>query len=462
MLKEIQVAMIGTGYVGLVSGTCFAEIGHHVTCIDNDNHKIDLLCRGEIPIYEPTLKELVQKHLSQSQLKFTTDKAAVKNCDIIFIAVGTPPCSETGRADLRFIEKVASELAPLLDKYKVIVIKSTVPVGTCRRIANIISNINPAAKFDVVSNPEFLREGSAVYDFMSPDRIVVGTESSKARAMMEIIYQPFVRKNIPIVYTDIETSEMIKYTANCFLATKIAFVNEIALVCEKLGANVENVMQGVGMDPRIGAQYLQTGPGYGGSCFPKDTLALSQIAEEVGSPLKIVEAVIAANEHHKQKMVEKIIKACDKISGKTLCILGLAFKANTDDVRDSAALTIIQALQAEGAHIVAFDPAAMEKAADILSNVRWAVDVYDAVKNVDAVVVVTEWQIFRDLDLNRLKASFNAHTLQPTLIDLRNLFDPKEVYQAGIRYVPIGKRAHVLTHAALSNPLSSELTSENL
>lgn len=440
VLNQIRMCMIGTGYVGLVSGTCFSALGHHVTCIDNEANKIAMLKEGQIPIYEPELKELVQDNVAKSNLQFTTDKASIKTCDVIFIAVGTPPCSESGRADLKYIEKVVTELASLLTSYKVIVIKSTVPVGTCRKMANLIRELSPKAQFDIVSNPEFLREGSAVFDFMNPDRIIIGTESVQAKTIMNKVYKPFVDRHIPLVYSDIETSEMIKYTANCFLATKIAFVNEIALLCEKLGANVENVMKGVGLDSRIGSQYLQTGPGFGGSCFPKDTLALTQVAEEVGLPLKIVESVIASNIQHKERMVEKIVNACGgSVQGKKIAILGLAFKANTDDIRDSAAITIIQGLKNRGAKIVAYDPAAMEKAADILTDIIFAEALDEALLDAEAVVIVTEWKIFAELSLSKLSKMMSKKNIPATIVDLRNLYDASMMEKAGIRYVPLGK-----------------------
>lgn len=440
--------MVGSGYVGLVSGTCFAELGFTVTCIDKDAQKINSLQAGLIPIYEEGLQELVHKHLANKQLQFKTDLSeVVHNSQVIFLAVGTPTDPTTGQANLCYIEGVAKELAPLLNESdtKIIVVKSTVPVGTGQLIKNIILSINPTAKFSMVSNPEFLREGSAVFDFMNPDRVVLGSACIEARRWMDKLYQPLSDRNIPILHTDIETAEMIKYAANCFLATKIAFVNEISDVCEKLNADVEKVMLGVGLDKRIGSGYLKSGPGFGGSCFPKDTLALAHVARAVSAPSSIVEAVVASNDQRKEKMVDKIIRACGgKIKGKTIAILGVAFKANTDDVRDSAALTIITGLQKQGAFIRVYDPIAMEKAETVLKDIKnifWTKEGYEAIQGSDALVIVTEWEEFSTLDLNRVSKLLNKSPHQPApFIDLRNLYDTKQMEALGFYYVSVGRK----------------------
>lgn len=478
---SISIAVVGTGYVGLVTGVCFSELGFNVICLDKDLAKIDSIKQGNIPIYEPTLTELLQNNMKNGRLHFDTDlPSALSGCDIIFIAVGTPTHPQTGEADLRYVTEVAQELAPWLNQPKTIVVKSTVPVGTGQRIKHIILNKNPKAKFTMVSNPEFLREGSAVFDFMNPDRIIVGSECLKARQLMDRLYQPFAKRGVPIVHSNIETAEMIKYAANCFLASKIAFVNEIAALCEILNADVENVMLGMGLDKRIGSGYLKPGPGYGGSCFPKDTLALHYAAAQVKAPLKIIEAVIQSNEQRKTAMIHKIISACGgSVAGKTLAILGVAFKANTDDVRDSAALTIIRGLHAQGAKLKIFDPEAMEKAAEVLHDLGmdgvkglnteglndlpvagikdlqaegskdrqliWAKDIDNAILDAEAVVIVTEWTEFANLDLNRLKKlmkpliTSNSLDNIPLLIDLRNLYSPQTVTEAGLKYVSIGR-----------------------
>lgn len=439
MTKNVNITMIGTGYVGLVSGACFAALGHRVTCIDKDKTKIEKLERAEIPIYEAKLKELVDENLSKKQLFFTTElKAAVDTADVIFVAVGTPSCPVTGKADLQYVEGLARELAPLLQQYKVIVLKSTVPIGTGQRFKKIILQINPSAKFDMVSNPEFLREGSAVKDFMNPDRIVIGSESEPSRQLMNSIYDSFLQQQIPILHTDIESSELIKYAANCFLATKIAFINEIADLCEETEANIESVTKGLGLDKRIGPGYLEPGPGFGGSCFPKDTLALIQVAETLASPLSVVESVVQSNENRKKKMIQKILHICGgNILQKRLAILGVAFKANTDDIRESSAMVIIQGLQKLGAKLRIYDPAAMEKAALELPGVEWASTALDAMKEAEVVVIITEWQEFKNLKFNHFK---NANK-KPIVIDLRNLYDLNEMQKLGISYHSIGRPA---------------------
>lgn len=456
MNNKFSITVVGTGYVGLVTGACFAELGFDVTCLDKDRDKILAIQQGLIPIYEPGLASLVEKNLAANRLHFDiTLKHTLETSDIIFIAVGTPTHPMTGEADLCFVESVAEELAPWLNNYKTIVVKSTVPVGTGQRINKIIRACNPKALFSMVSNPEFLREGSAVFDFMNPDRIIVGSDNPESRKHMDSLYQSFVEQGISIVHTNIETAEMIKYAANCFLATKIAFVNEIASLCEKLSADVESVMLGVGLDQRIGSGYLKPGPGYGGSCFPKDTLALCYAAVAAGAPLSIIEAVVHSNETRKREMITKIISACGgSVQDKTLCILGLAFKANTDDVRDSAALTITQGLQAEGAKIQAFDPEAMEKASQFLTDVLWAKDAYQAIKGSAAVIIVTEWEEFGNLDLNRVKKQMLSTS--PILIDLRNLYHPKTVTDAGLSYVSIGRTQAFPDSLKSENSESSE------
>lgn len=436
MTENVRITMIGTGYVGLVSGACFAALGHKVTCIDKDHSKITKLKNAEIPIYEDDLKELVDEHLENKRLFFSTElKAAVETAEVIFVAVGTPSCPKTGRADLQYVEGLAKELAPLLHSYKVIVLKSTVPIGTGHWFKKIIQRINPEAKFDMVSNPEFLREGSAVGDFMNPDRIVVGSETERSQILMNAIYQPFLQQNIPVLHTDIESSELIKYAANCFLATKIAFINEVADLCEKTGANIDSVTQGLGLDKRIGPGYLQPGPGFGGSCFPKDTLALIQIAEELASPLSVVEAVVESNENRKKKMIQKIVQICGgNVVGKRLAILGVAFKANTDDIRESSAMVIIQGLQKLGAELQVYDPAAMEKAALELTGVTWASNVAEAMQEAEAIVIITEWPEFKNL-------KFHTKDHKPMVIDLRNLYDLAEMKKQRIPYYSIGRPA---------------------
>ncbi len=435
----IQIAVIGTGYVGLVSGTCFAELGHSVVCIDNNPEKISQLKRAQIPIYEPELAEMVSKNIKAERLSFDTQlQKAVENTQILFIAVGTPTDPTTGQADLSYVKTVAREVAPFINGYKVIVVKSTVPVGTCHLVKTIIQQVNPRAEFDIVSNPEFLREGLAVYDFMNPDRIVVGAETERAKVMMNQIYHAFDKRDIPLLFTDLESSELIKYAANCFLATKIAFINEIANLCEKTNANIIDVSQGLGLDKRIGLNYLSPSPGFGGSCFPKDTLALVHTAREIQSPLSIVETVISSNERHKSHMIEKILAACcGTVQGKTLAVLGVAFKANTDDVRESSALVIIEALQKQGAHIVVYDPEAMENAAKVLSNVVFAKDAYEAMKRADAVVIATEWPEFCHL-------TFECMGDNPTVVDLRNLYNPKTMRSQGVQYFSIGRKPVIL------------------
>lgn len=444
-MKPQNILFIGTGYVGLVSGTCFAEFGFNVTCVDQNKEKIENLNKGMIPLYEPELEALVHKNTQLGLLHFSGNlQEAFAKSDIIFIAVGTPANDATGEADLTYIDGVVKELAPLLNQYKLVVVKSTVPVGTTRRIAQNIKALNPNAKFDIASNPEFLREGSAVWDFLNPDRIIVGVETEKAKNLMEQLYAPLSSKDVSLFFTDLESSELIKYTANAFLATKIAFINEIANLCEETGANIESIAKGIGLDKRIGEGYLQPGPGFGGSCFPKDTKALAHVAKKTNAPLQIVNAVIKANEDRRHHMVEKIVKACDgTVHGKTLAVLGLAFKAKTDDVRESSAIQIVQELKKQGANIRACDPAAIHSAAQLLKDVYYTIDLYDALEGSQAAIILTEWDEFKNLDFKRVKQLF-SNNVNPLIIDLRNLYDTKTMENMGINYISIGRREVVL------------------
>jgi len=435
----MRIAVVGTGYVGLVSGACFSELGINVTCVDKDQRKIESLLSGKIPIFEPGLDKIVKKNHKKKRLRFTTDLSeAVKGVDAVFIAVGTPPDGDEGGADLSFVYGVAGELAKVIDNNTLIVTKSTVPVGTGDRIKAIIKRKNPKLKFSVASNPEFLREGCAVKDFMQPDRIIVGIENDKDKKKLEKLYKPLTRKKFPILFTDIRTAELTKYAANAFLATKIGFINEIADICEKVGANIENVAKGMGMDNRIGANYLFPGPGFGGSCFPKDTLALRKISKDVGAPTKIVESVIYSNEKRKLSMAEKVIEACGgSVKSKTIAILGLAFKANTDDMRHSSSLMILPVLRRAGAHLKVYDPEAMEQAKPLLSEEKtyWCKNSYDALSGADAAVIITEWDEFKKISLRKAKKLMK----KPTIIDLRNLFSPEEMKKNGFKYSSIGR-----------------------
>ena len=433
----MRIAMIGTGYVGLVSGACFSEFGVDVVCVDKDTSKIDMLEEGQMPIYEPGLENLVKKNVDSGRLTFTTDlSAAVAEADAVFIAVGTPSRRGDGHADLSYVYAAAKEIAEAMNGYTVVVTKSTVPVGTGREVERIIAETRPDADCDVVSNPEFLREGSAIEDFMRPDRVVIGTKSERAQEVMRALYRPLYLLETPIVFTSRQTSELIKYAANTFLATKITFINEIADLCEVVDADVQDVARGIGLDGRIGRKFLHAGPGYGGSCFPKDTLALVRTAEEVGSPLRIVETVVDINDKRKPKMAEKIIAACDgDVAGKTIAVLGVTFKPNTDDMRDSPSLDIVAGLQEAGASIRAYDPEGMKEASEMMNDVEWCEDAYDAMDSADAVAIITEWNQFRALDLERAKALLKA----PVMFDLRNIYDPDEMAEAGFRYVSIGR-----------------------
>ena len=436
----MRVAMIGTGYVGLVSGACFADFGHVVTCVDKDKAKIEKLKAGVMPIYEPGLESLVAKNVEEERLFFTTEaKEAIRDADAVFIAVGTPSRRGDGHADLSYVYAAAEEIAGLMDGFTVVVTKSTVPVGTGDEVEEIIRKTRPDGDFAVVSNPEFLREGAAIKDFKIPDRVVVGTDDERARNVMKELYRPLFLNETPILFTERRTSELIKYAANAFLAVKITFINEMADLCEKVGANVQEVSRGIGLDGRIGSKFLHAGPGYGGSCFPKDTLALTKTANDADSPVRIVDTVIEVNAARKKAMAGKIISAMGgDVKGKTIGVLGLAFKQNTDDMRDAPSLDIVPALQAAGATIRAFDPEAMDEASHLLSDVEFARNAYDAVNGADAMVILTEWDQFRALDLERIKGSLNSNIV----IDLRNIYSPDDMASRGFDYTSIG-RPHV-------------------
>ncbi|MBC7770485.1 MAG: UDP-glucose/GDP-mannose dehydrogenase family protein [Phycisphaerales bacterium] len=433
----MRVTMIGTGYVGLVSGACFADFGHTVTCVDKDEGKIARLQKGEIPIFEPGLDELVKDNVEQGRLFFTTDPtAAIRDADAIFIAVGTPSRRGDGHADLSYVYAAAEEIASLMQGYTVVVTKSTVPVGTGDEVEAIIKKARPDAEFAVVSNPEFLREGAAINDFKRPDRVVVGAEDERARERMRELYRPLFLNETPIVFTSRRTSELTKYAANGFLAMKITFINEIADLCEEVGANVQEVARGIGLDNRIGRKFLNAGPGYGGSCFPKDTLALMKTARDYNAPIELIETTVRVNSARKQKMAQKIIEALGgNVKGKTIAILGLTFKPNTDDMRDAPALDIVPTLQDEGAKVRAFDPEGMAEAKHLLKDVAFATGPYDCVQNADAVVMITEWDQFRALDLDRMKDALKT----PIVVDLRNIYNPAEMRAKGFTYVSVGR-----------------------
>lgn len=425
----MKIAMIGTGYVGLVSGVCFSDFGHDVICVDKSADKISRLQAGEIPIYEPGLDVLLARNVAAGRLSFTTDlPQAVAGADAIFIAVGTPTRRGDGHADLTYVFGAAEEIARSLTGYAVIVTKSTVPVGTNRNVSEIIRKTRPDAEFDVASNPEFLREGAAIDDFMRPDRVVIGVESDRARPTMAEIYRPLFLRDFPIVYTDLESAEMIKYAANAFLATKISFINEIAALCERVGADVKAVSKGMGLDGRIGNKFLHAGPGYGGSCFPKDTRALARIGQEHGVPMRITETVIDVNEGVKRRMIEKAVDLCNgNVNDAKITVLGVTFKPNTDDMREAPSLTIIPALIGAGAHVHAVDPQGQREGAHLLPGVTWESDVYAAAKDADLILILTEWNEFRALDLARL-----AKTMRnPRMGDFRNIYDPTAVKAAG-------------------------------
>lgn len=433
----MQLTMIGTGYVGLVSGVCFSDFGHDIICVDKIPEKIEALNSGEVPIYEPGLKEMMIKNVRNKRLSFTGDfRSAVASADAVFIAVGTPTRRGDGHADLTYVFDAAREIANAIKGYTVIVTKSTVPIGTNREVARIIREENPDADFDVCSNPEFLREGAAIEDFMRPDRVVVGVENDRGKEVMAQIYRPLALREAPIVYTDLESAEMIKYAANAFLATKITFINEIANLCEKVGADVKSVASGMGMDNRIGSKFLHAGPGYGGSCFPKDTKALARIGQEHASPVKIVETVITINDERKRQMTDKIMYLCDdKVANKKIAVLGVTFKPNTDDMRDSPSLTIVPALIGAGANVHVVDPQGRKEGEALLPGAVWEGDAYEAITNADAVVILTEWNDFRALDLKKVSGLMR----DPKMADLRNIYDPADAKAAGLDYVSIGR-----------------------
>lgn len=433
----MKITIIGSGYVGLVSGACFSDFGHEVVCIDINTSKIDALNRGEMPIFEPGLEALVAKNRKEGRLSFTTElPAAVRRADVVFIAVGTPARRGGGHADLSYVYSAAREIARSVTGFTVIATKSTVPVGTGDEVERIIRETNPEADVVVVSNPEFLREGAAIEDFKHPDRIVVGAEDARGREVMHEVYRPLFLNKSPVVITSRRTSELIKYAANAFLALKITFINEIADLCEAVGANVQEVAHGIGLDKRVGSKFLNAGPGYGGSCFPKDTVALVKTAQDYDSPVRLIETTISINDTRKRAMARKVIRACgNDVRGKTIAVLGLTFKPNTDDVREAPSLSIIEALQDEGARIQAFDPEGMNTSGELLDNVMFASSPYDAANGADALVIVTEWDAFRALDFVRLKTLMRS----AVLIDLRNIYNSAELARHGFSYFSVGR-----------------------
>ncbi len=433
----MRILMVGAGYVGLVSAACFADFGHQVVCIDNDEQKIAALRNGRIPIFEPGLGELVSANLNSGQLSFETDlELAMQDTEVVFLAVGTPSRRGDGLADLSYVHAAARQIAKAMRGFTVVVTKSTVPVGTGDHIERIIREANPEADFAVVSNPEFLREGAAIGDFKRPDRIVIGADNDRARDCMAEVYRPLYLNAAPILYTTRRTAELIKYSANAYLAMKITFINEIADLCEAVGADVQEVSRGIGLDQRIGAKFLHAGPGYGGSCFPKDTLALVKAAQDAGSPVRLIETTVAINDTRKRAMARKVAAACGgELRGKTIAILGLTFKPNTDDMREAPSLALIQALQDAGARVNAYDPEGMDSAKTMLDHVHFGRSPYDIAEGADALVIVTEWDAFRALDLDRLGRSMNARAF----IDLRNIYKPEDVEKHGFTYAGIGR-----------------------
>ena len=437
----MKIAMVGAGYVGLVSGACLADFGHDVVCVDKDQAKIDSLLGGVMPIYEPGLAELVGSNVKSRRLSFSTDLAeAMEGASAIFIAVGTPSRRGDGHADLTFVYEVARQIGANLNSSAVIVTKSTVPVGTGDEVERIIREAGAGVEFAVVSNPEFLREGAAITDFKRPDRIVIGAESELGKQVMSEVYRPLFLNKAPILFTGRRTAELIKYAANAFLATKITFINEMADLCEKVGADVQDVSRGIGLDNRIGPKFLHAGPGYGGSCFPKDTLALLKTAEDFDSPTRIVEAVVKVNDSRKRAMGRKVVEALENYGGgdargKKVAMLGLTFKPNTDDMRDSPSIAIAMTLQDAGANVVAYDPEGMEQARPLMPGVEMVDSPYAAIDKADAIVIVTEWDAFRALDIKRVKEMVNA----PVLVDLRNIYEPEEIRSAGFTYLSIGR-----------------------
>lgn len=436
----MRVTMIGSGYVGLVSGACFADFGHAVTCVDTDSAKIEALNSGAIPIFEPGLDSLVAKNMREGRLSFTTELAgAVRTADAVFIAVGTPARRGDGHADLSYVYQAARDIVAELDGFTVVATKSTVPVGTGDEVERIMREARPEADFAVVSNPEFLREGAAISDFKRPDRIVIGTGDDRAKRVMEDVYRPLYLNAPPLLFTSRRTSELIKYAANAYLATKITFINEIADLCEAVGANVQEVARGIGLDNRIGSKFLHAGPGYGGSCFPKDTLALMKTAQDLAAPLRIVETVVSVNDNRKRAMARKVIAACGgAVRGKRIAVLGLAFKPNTDDMRDAPSIPLITALHDLGAKVRAYDPVGMEQAKKVLPELTYCEDAYECARGADALVIVTEWEQFRALDLDRLK---EVMTARPAIVDLRNIYPPGDLAQRGFVYESVGRPA---------------------
>jgi UDPglucose 6-dehydrogenase len=433
----MRVAMIGTGYVGLVSGACFADFGHEVICVDKDKAKIAALLRGEMPIYEPGLNDMIGANVRAARLKFTSELAgAVADADAVFIAVGTPSRRGDGFADLSFVYDAAREIAQAIDGSTVVITKSTVPVGTGDEVERVIRETRPDVACEVVSNPEFLREGAAIRDFKHPDRIVIGTTDARARELMSELYRPLYLNRSPIMFTDRRTAELIKYAANAFLATKITFINEIADLAEKVGADVQEVARGMGLDNRIGSKFLHAGPGYGGSCFPKDTVALIKTAQDHASPLRIVEAVAAVNDARKRAMARKVSAALGgELRGKTVAVLGLTFKPNTDDMREAPSIPLITALQDLGAKVRAYDPVGMEQAKSVIANVTFCGDAYSCAEGASVLVIVTEWEQFRALDFDRLKTAM----AQPILVDLRNVYRAEEIVRHGFVYESVGR-----------------------
>ena len=433
----MHLCVIGAGYVGLVSGACLADFGHDVVCVDRDAARIDLLRRGGVPIFEPGLEALVAANVSAGRLSFDTDLAAqVSRADVLMIAVGTPPRESDGRADLENVFQVAREIAPLIDRFTVIVTKSTVPIGTSDQVEKIVRDLRPGADVAFVSNPEFLREGAAIRDFKIPDRIIIGLDDERARRVMSEVYRPLYLNQGPLVFTSRRTAEMIKYAANAFLAMKITFINECADLCERVGADVQDVARGIGIDNRIGSKFLHAGPGFGGSCFPKDTLAFTQTARDAGSPVRLIETVVEVNTKRKRGMADRIVKALGgSVAGKRIAILGLTFKPNTDDMREAPSLEIIPALRGAGASVIAYDPQGMRAARPLLPDIEFATDMYACVTGADALVIITEWDMFRALDLPRVKSLMAA----PNLIDLRNIYRPDDLRDMGFAYTGIGR-----------------------
>ena len=433
----MKIAMIGAGYVGLVSGVCFSDFGHDVVCIDKDESKVAKLEAGEVPIYEPGLDELIARNVSSGRLSFSTElNDAVADADAVFIAVGTPTRRGDGHADLTYVFAAAEEIAHAINGYTVVVTKSTVPVGTNSKVEEIIRNARPDLEFDVASNPEFLREGAAIEDFMRPDRVVVGATSERAHTVMQDVYRPLFLRDFPIIQTDLESAEMIKYAANAFLATKITFINEIATLCERVGADVKEVSKGIGYDRRIGNKFLHAGPGYGGSCFPKDTSALARIGQDHGVAMRITETVMEVNDSVKRRMIDKIVDLCDgTVNGKTVAVLGVTFKPNTDDMRDAPSLTIVPALVGAGAKVNVVDPQGRREGEALLPGVTWYEDPYAAALEADVVVILTEWNEFRALDLTRMRQGMRS----AKMADLRNIYAPADAAEAGFEYVSIGR-----------------------